>query len=123
MNEVLEGLLLWYARQIETILKHQRDKKLRVHIIRNSRHDFLFILNTMNFTESEMSTPLKSSTHEILGLYNPYSKASCILMNLYSLEIGSPPLYSDANQKARNLDKTFLKELGPFLCAFGRVTS
>jgi len=39
------------------------------------------------------------------------------------MEIGGPSLYIDANEKARNLDKTFLKELGPFLYALGRVTS
>jgi hypothetical protein len=77
----------------------------------------------MNFTESEMEMPLEPSTHGTLGLHNPYSKASFLLMQLYSMEIGTPSLYIDANQKARNLDKTFLEELGPFLYALGRVTS
>jgi len=39
------------------------------------------------------------------------------------MEIGSPSLYIDANEKARDFDMTFLKELGPFLYALGRVTS
>ena len=43
-------------------------------------------------------------------------------MQLYSMEIGNPQLYAEANRVARNLDKTFLKELGPFLKALGMVT-
>ena len=38
------------------------------------------------------------------------------------MEIGNPQLYAEANRVARNLDKTFLKELGPFLQALGEVT-
>ena len=44
------------------------------------------------------------------------------MMYLYSMEIGNPKLYAEANRVARDQDKTFLKELGPFLHALGRVT-
>ena len=43
-------------------------------------------------------------------------------MYLYSMEIGSPQLYAEVNRVARDQDKTYLKELGPFLKALGRVT-
>jgi len=49
-------------------------------IIKNTREDFNGLLNIMNFPENEMKISLKSSTDITLGLYNPYSKASCILM-------------------------------------------
>ena len=38
------------------------------------------------------------------------------------MEIGSPQLYAEVNRVARVMDKTFLKELGPFMHALGRVT-
>ena len=59
----------------------------------------------MEFTKAQMNTPLKgdyfTGKDPILGLCNPYSKASCLLMQLYSMEIGSPQLYAEANRVAR----------------------
>ena len=60
----------------------------------------------MEFTKAQMNTPLKGDmfvdgNDPILGLSNPYSKASCLLMQLYSMEIGSPQLYAEANRVAR----------------------
>ena len=60
----------------------------------------------MEFTDDEMNTPLKGSYNDrkdqILSLINPYSKASCLLMQLYSMEIGSPQLYAEINRVARD---------------------
>ena len=103
MNMVLEGLMLWKARQIETILSDTKDKNLRMRAIKNTRSTFIEIFHLMEFTDDEMNTPLKfSDTDPILGLYNPYSKASCLLMQLYSMEIGSPQLYAEVNRVARD---------------------
>ena len=55
-------------------------------------------------------------------LANPYSKACCLIFQLYSMEIGSPPLYSVANRVSRDMDLTLLKELGPFLRALFEIT-
>ena len=38
------------------------------------------------------------------------------------MEFGSPPLYAEANRVARDMDLTFLKELGPFLKALSEIT-
>ena len=80
MDDILEGLVLWRARQIENILKNETEKNNRIKIVKNTREDFNGLLNIMNFPENEMKISLKSSTDITLGLYNPYSKASCILM-------------------------------------------
>ena len=73
--------------------------------IKNNRQIFIEIFNLMEFTKAQMNTPLKDygngGDDPILGLENPYSKASCLLMQLYSMEIGSPQLYSEANRVAR----------------------
>lgn len=55
-------------------------------------------------------------------LWNPYSKVTCTLMYLYSLEIGSPPLYSEINRVCRNNDETSMQTLGPFIKALGEIT-
>ena len=102
MNEVLEGLMLWYARQMEVVLKETKGKNERLRSVKNNREIFIEIFNLMDFTEAEKDTPLKHTKYDpILGLRNPYSKASCLLMQLYSMEIGSPQLYSEANRVAR----------------------
>ena len=53
----------------------------------------------------------------ILGLHNPYSKVSCLILYLFSMELGSPQLYSEANRVARDIDLDYLQQLGPFLRA------
>ena len=105
INEVLEGLMLWYARQMEVVLKETKGKNERLRSVKNNREIFIEIFNLMDFTEAEKDTPMKGDYNTgydpILGLLNPYSKASCLLMQLYSMEIGSPQLYAEANRVAR----------------------
>ena len=93
---------------METIQKDTKDKNLRMRAIKNSRNTFIEIFHLMEFTKTEMDTPLEWSMDPILGLENPYSKASCLLMQLYSMEIGSPQLYAEVNRVARDQDKAFL---------------
>ena len=37
------------------------------------------------------------------------------------MELGSPPLYAEANRVARDMDLRYLKELGPFLKALDEI--
>ena len=46
---------------------------------------------------------------------NPYSKAACMILYLYSMELGSPQLYADVNRVVRENDLSYLEELGPFV--------
>ena len=57
-----------------------------------------------------------------LSVCDPYSKVTCLVLQLYSMELGSPALYAEANRVAREMDFTLLKELGPFLQALFRIT-
>ena len=43
-------------------------------------------------------------------------------MYLYSMELGSPQLYADANRAARDMELTYLSELGPYLKALAQIT-
>lgn len=65
----------------------------------------------------------QSKTDKVLGLKNPYSKATCIILYLYSMELGNPQLFAEANRVAREQDVNYLSELGPFLKALGEITS
>ena len=41
----------------------------------------------------------KNSEHYFsdLDIHNPYGKISCLVLYLYSMEIGTPPLYTEIN--------------------------
>ena len=49
-----------------------------------------------------------------MNLYNPYSKVSCLLLYLYTLELSQPPLYAVLNKARRTMDTQHLMTLGPF---------
>ena len=57
-----------------------------------------------------------------LGLHNPYSRVTCFILYLYSLEFGDPPLYSELNRVARTMDSSQLETLGPIARALSEIT-
>ena len=69
-----------------------------------------------------MDKPLEDNRDAIIGLRNPYSKITCLILYLYSMELGTPSLYADANRVARELDQSYVKELGPYLRVLGKIT-
>ena len=64
----------------------------------------------------------KNKEHE-LNLANPYGKMSSLVVYLYSMELGSPPLYHEINRVCRSMDKAYLLTLGPYIRALGNVTA
>ena len=64
--------------------------------------------------------PFKTSGGDDMDLTNPYGKAACIILYLYSLE---PPFYAVMNQAIKNRDRKMIKYFGPFACAFYYVTT
>ena len=57
-----------------------------------------------------------------LNVLNPYSRITSFSLYLYSLEFGSPALYSELNRVTRDMDKTYLKQLGAYAEVLGRIT-
>lgn len=39
---------------------------------------------------------------------NPYDQITCLVLYLYSMEFGTPPLYAEANRVAREMDMSQL---------------
>lgn len=58
-----------------------------------------------------------------LNLANPYGKISCLILYIYTMEFGQPPLYYEINRICRTLDTTKLITLGPYVRALGYVTA
>ena len=98
------------------------EKNFRMKIIKSNRRNFDKIFNAVIVSEEYLTKPMISYEDPILGLDNPYSEATCLILYLYSMELGSPQLYAEANRVARDMDLTHLKELGPFLSALRGIT-
>ena len=72
---------------------------------------------------SDWNEPMNTAMDDSeLSLLNPYSKASCLVLYLYSMELGNPQLYAEANRVVRDMDLSLLKELGPFIKALEAAT-
>ena len=65
----------------------------------------------------------RKSFQSDLNLCNPYSKASCLILYLYTMELADPPLYEVLNKGMRMKDYTHLPTLGPYAYALGWVTT
>ena len=39
-----------------------------------------------------------------IGIDNPYSRITCFILYIYSMEFGTPTLYSELNRIARDID-------------------
>jgi len=72
------------------------------------------IFELMNFSEPDEPLITYQDNESERCLWNPNSKAVCIIMWLYSIE---PPFYAAINEACRNIDKKYLRSLGPFAAA------
>lgn len=57
-----------------------------------------------------------------IGLLNPYSKVTCFILYLYSMEFGTPPIYAEMNRVARDMDMSEIYNLGPIMRALSLIT-
>lgn len=56
------------------------------------------------------------------SLIDPYGKVPTLLLQFFSMEFGSPPLYAEVNRICRTLDKNFLHTLGAYIRALSVLT-
>lgn len=62
-----------------------------------------------------------NQSNKQLDICNPYSLITCLILYLYSMELGSPPLYAEINRVTRTMDTSQLRALGPFAQAFSQI--
>ena len=90
-------------------------------MIKAETKDMERLLNKIGVDKSQWDKPLEYNTKSDLDILNPYSAVSCWVLYLYSMELGSPPLYLELNRAAREMNTTKLPHLGPFARALGWV--
>ena len=73
-------------------------------------------IKALDLSQDDMNKPMNiDSSDPVLGITNAYSKATCLVLYLYSMEFGTPQLFAEANRVSRDIDTTQIRELGPFL--------
>lgn len=92
-----------------------------MRIIKKTKNDIQELLKKISIDEKlwdqEMMYIGDSDNH----VANPYGSAACMILQIYSMELGSPPFYAEFNKVCRNLDYKYLKQLGPFAKALFEI--
>lgn len=91
-------------------------------VIKSTRATLTNIFKTVTIEDWNQIMTLDEDDEE-LGLNNPYSKICCFILQLYTMEIGTPSLYNEVNRVAREMDMSLLEDLGPYLKALSEITS
>ena len=121
MRQIINGVVWWKVDQTQHTMRTvtiAREIKNTKKSTENSMNKFL---GALSIPQSQWDTPLEGWGSSYLSLVNPYSAVSCWVLYLYSMELGSPPLYMELNRAAREMDKTKLPQLGPYAEALGWV--
>lgn len=112
---MIEGLFVWYEAQIivRFVGKSAAQQKM---IIGSYKKTFNEMTAMIDFKDTNKPFTYDSYDDD-LGLWNPYSRITCFVLYLYSMEFGNPPLYAELNRVCRQMDRTQLHTLGPFAYA------
>ena len=109
-NEMMEGVLKWLVSQTLPKMENKSVQQ-QMRVINAASINFKKLKDAVDIQKSDV--PLERSKDKEIGLYNPYSKVTCFVLYLYSMEFGSPTLYAELNRVTRDMDLSQLKNLGP----------
>ena len=116
-KEIFVGLCKWIQQKFDDMEDLSPTKaEAAMKLYKKTLVKFKEVINFTNTTD-----PMGQSDETDLS--NPYSKASCLILYLYTMEFGDPPLYVEVNKVCRTMDKDYLETLGPFIQAFGSIAS
>ena len=63
------------------------------------------MFESVGLTKLDMDESVNDSFDDAdLGLRNPISRITCLVLYLYSIEMGNPPLYAEINRLTTNMD-------------------
>lgn len=111
INEMLDGLIFWICNQDfadqQTSFKEYKEVMEYIKVamkIKRSNQYMSFNINDEN------------------SLTDPYGRVPALIMQLFTMEFGSPPLYAEINRVCRTLDRNYLHTLGAYIRALSVVS-
>ena len=121
LKEIVYGLHNFFCKYLDDNFQGQITENLTV-VKGNYKRVFDFILHSTDC--DEVDQPLigqfdKRQDNDI-DLFNPNSKAVCLILYLYSIE---PPFYYYINKASRFMLESDLETLGPFARALHEILS
>ena len=69
-----------------------------------------------------MDAKISPGSYGDLDPWFAYGKLTCFILYLYSMELGSPPLYAALNKACRDKDTTQILTLGPLAWVMSNIT-
>ena len=97
---MMEGLAKWYHLQVSAILGEMTpaEQKRFFNFYQKKFHDKVIAASGIVHLNQPMYGYRSGKEEDPeLGLWNPYSRISCFVLYLYSMELGSPPLFAELN--------------------------
>ena len=117
----MTGLFNWDPKQMNAKLAGksdaQKEKIMNVH-----KRVFNDIMEASGITDTNSEIHYGFGTNPDLNCNNPYSRITCFLLMLYSMEFGTPALYADLNRAARELDMSKIDDLGGYAMVLYEIT-
>ena len=114
------------ARKKKLKDEQKKEKYVRMKMIKNERWTmdvFQKMTSVIGISPEDLKKPMiVGDDPSDLNLLYPYSKVTCLILYLYSMELGNPQLYAEVNRIARDMDLNYLKELGPYMRALAIVS-
>lgn len=94
----MKGVYKWYLAQQGHMMAHLSEQEQSA-IMKSQRQTFSNLLKASDI--KNVAEPLSYLySDDELCLTNPYSRITCFLIYLYSLEFGSPTLYAELSRAA-----------------------
>ena len=121
MRQIANGMVWWMVDQNQERMKNVTSVNQIKKSKKSTQNSMNKFLAALSLPESQWEKPLEAKTGTDLDIWNPYSPVVCWVLYLYSMELGSPPLYLELNRASREMDQTKLPQLGPFAYALAYV--
>ena len=98
------------------------EEEVAERILEDRWRAFQEIMKAIQIDEQLWDKPLVRSSDAHLGINNSRSLATCMILYLYSMELGGgAPLYAELNRVLREKQEKYLEQLGPMAQALKEI--
>lgn len=107
-DQISVGFSKWFFHQLELTMKiNQLSSQVAAKVAKNYKNtiaEFMKSIELSNIHENLIIDQDEAKKDSDLNLANPYSKITGFILQLLSMEFGSPPLYAELNRASRMMN-------------------